>query len=138
MFWSISLASPSIRYFSSSRNFSKKINRSSTRTGGGHLHRRRYYNSWKNKGDHDINWKNFLVRCKSEGIKLDQEKTEKEKKTITFMGHKITEDGLEIHPTKVKAIDSFPVTTNTTQLKSFLGAIGFPSRFLPCRVLVIS
>ena len=40
---------------------------------------------------------------------------------VTFMGHKITEKGLEVDREKVKAIEKFPAPTNVSQLQGFLG-----------------
>ena len=61
-----------------------------------------------------LNWKkcHFMVR---EGIVL---------------GHKISNTGLEVNPTKINGVRKFPVTLDVKPLRSFLRHVGFYRRFI--------
>ena len=84
-----------------------------------------------NDAEHDLNMENFLKRCRDTGIKLNKSKMDLKVKSLTFMGHKITEKGLEIDPKKLEAINAFKTPTNVSELKSFLGMINYVSKFVP-------
>ena len=61
----------------------------------------------------------FIKRCENEGIALNKEKMEHKVPAVIFMEHKITENGLEVDPEKVKAIEKYPAPTNVSQLEGF-------------------
>ncbi|PVD25369.1 hypothetical protein C0Q70_15869 [Pomacea canaliculata] len=61
--------------------------------------------------DHDKNLIALLNRC-SIGIKLNKEKAEIRKTEITFLGHRLTSEGLKIDPEKVKAVLDMPRPSN--------------------------
>jgi hypothetical protein len=50
---------------------------------------------------------------------------------VTFLGHKVSEHGVEPDARKVEAIKSFPTPRNPKQLKRFLGLAGYYGRFVP-------
>ncbi len=54
--------------------------------------------------DHDNKVTLMLERCQKHGIRLNKDKTELRKTEITFLGHKITNKGLMIDPSKTEAI----------------------------------
>ena len=85
----------------------------------------------KNDEEHDKNLKKFLQRCEDKGIKLNQDKSEIKVNHMTFMGHKISEKGLEVDPEKIKAIEEFPAPKNVSELRTFLGMVNFISKFIP-------
>ena len=43
------------------------------------------------------------------------------KPTIEFLGHVVTEHGIQVDPKKTKAIDNWPIPQTVTDLRSFLG-----------------
>lgn len=47
------------------------------------------------------------------------------------MGHIISSEGIQACPTKIEAIKNIQEPTNTSQLKTFLGMVGYLSKFLP-------
>ena len=61
----------------------------------------------RNVKEHDENLRIFLQRCRDTGIKLNKEKTVYNSNTINFMGHCISENGIEVDPEKVEAIKNF-------------------------------
>ena len=52
-------------------------------------------------------------------------------KVITFMGHRITENGLHSDPEKVRAIMDMPPPTNLEELRRYLGVVNYLGKFLP-------
>ena len=85
----------------------------------------------KDQEEHDNCLKEFFQRCKDANIALNKSKMELRKGEITFMGHKITKDGLQVDPEKVRAISEMHPPKNLEQLRRFLGVINFLSKFLP-------
>lgn len=80
--------------------------------------------------EHDDRMNKFLIRCRSEGIKLNKEKSEFNVDKISFMGHEISRNGLEVDANKVEAIQKYPVPSNTQQLRCFLGMVNYVSKFI--------
>ncbi|XP_028776266.1 uncharacterized protein LOC114733022 [Neltuma alba] len=52
------------------------------------------------------------------------------RRRIEYLGHVISERGVEMDESKVKAIQDWPQPTNATQLKGFLGLSGYYRRFI--------
>jgi len=84
----------------------------------------------KDENEHDERMNKFLERCLIKGIKLNKDKLFNKVDAVTFMGHKITKDGLEVDEEKIKAVKNFPSPSNVTQLRSFLGLVNFVSKFV--------
>ena len=84
----------------------------------------------KNDEEHDLNIKIFLDKCKTSGIQLNKAKFEHKVSSLTFMGHKVTKDGLQVDTEKVKAIQKFPEPSNVSELRSFLGLVNFVTKFV--------
>lgn len=52
-------------------------------------------------------------------------------KEVSYLGHKISADGIRPDPGKVKAISDYSRPLNEKQMRSFLGMVGFHRRFIP-------
>ena len=52
------------------------------------------------------------------------------KESIEFLGHVVTPKGIKVDPKKVKAIADWPMPTNLTELRSFLGLCSYYRRFV--------
>ena len=50
---------------------------------------------------------------------------------VQFLGHIVSKDGLEVDPSKVEAVQNFPVPRSQTEVKSFLGLASYYRRFVP-------
>ena len=85
----------------------------------------------KTKEEHYANLTSLLNACKTVGIKLNKEKMEIDVKQLTFMGHKITCDGLEVDPEKVDAIKNMKEPTNVEEVRRFVGMANFVARYVP-------
>lgn len=80
--------------------------------------------------EHDERMNIFLDRCRLRGIKLNKEKSEFNVDRVSFMGHQISGNGLEVDPTKIKAINDYPIPTNVQRLRCFLGMVNYISKFV--------
>ncbi len=85
----------------------------------------------KTQDEHDANMRMFLQRCKELGVRLNKDKTESSASEITFMGHRITANGVQIDPEKVKAVTDLKEPHNVEELRRFLGMVNYVSKFLP-------
>ena len=85
----------------------------------------------KTKEDHDANLVKFLSTCKRVGIKLNRDKMQIEVDKITFMGHQVTRNGLEIDPEKVEAIQNMKQPTCVEDVRRFVGMANFVARYIP-------
>ncbi len=54
------------------------------------------------------------------------------RKEISYLGHLINSDGVRPDPSKVQAVQQFPIPTNLTDVRSFLGLTTYYHRFVPC------
>lgn len=50
---------------------------------------------------------------------------------VTYLGHRITSDGVKPDHEKVEAVKSFPRPTNATEVRAFLGLASYYHRFVP-------
>ena len=57
---------------------------------------------------------------------------------ITFMGHKISSQGLSSDPEKVRAINEMPAPTNVDELRRYLGIVNYLNKFIPNSATVLA
>ena len=81
--------------------------------------------------EHDENLRKFFERCLETGIKLNNDKLDIGLKEVTFMGHRITKEGLRVDPAKVSAISEMQPPTNINELRRFMGMANYLARFMP-------
>lgn len=85
----------------------------------------------RTRAEHLQNLEAVLTRLESRGVRLRAEKCSFFQKELTYLGHKLSADG--IHPTtdKTDAIVAAPAPENKQQLRSLLGAVNYYGKFLP-------
>ncbi|XP_052756183.1 uncharacterized protein K02A2.6-like [Galleria mellonella] len=73
----------------------------------------------------------IFQKLKECGLHLNKNKCQFLKKSITYLGHKINENGL--HPTeeKVNDIKNSPRPTDESTLRTFLGMVNYYQQFIP-------
>ena len=64
-------------------------------------------------------------------MKLNESKCLFNQSEITFLGHKITSEGISPDPQKVSAIQDMPDPTNVKELQRFLGTVNYLAKFIP-------
>ena len=49
-------------------------------------------------------------------------------KSVSFLGHVVTKDGIQVDPQKIEAISEWPRPTTVTEIRRFLGLAGYYRR----------
>src|SRR5215469_5106913 len=80
---------------------------------------------------HHLHLQEVCQRLNEYGIRVNPEKCEFGKETLTFLGHLVSKEGILPVADKVSAINDFPLPANQTQLRQFLGMFNFYHRFIP-------
>ncbi|GBG63480.1 hypothetical protein CBR_g38098 [Chara braunii] len=75
-----------------------------------------------------IEW--ALHALRDAGFKVAFEKCQFFLTTISFLGHVVTDQGLQPEPQKVAAVRDAPVPTTITQVRAFLGLASYYRRFI--------
>src|SRR5206468_12912263 len=63
----------------------------------------------------------ILDRLRSAGLKLKPSKCKLLQKTITFLGHIVSENGVATDPEKIRAVSDWPAPTSVTAVRSIIG-----------------
>ncbi|KAL6490042.1 hypothetical protein MHYP_G00003870 [Metynnis hypsauchen] len=84
----------------------------------------------RDKMEHDQRLHQVLQKLQSEGLTLN-EKCEFGKSKMLFVGHKITANGLEADPNKVRAILQMPEPTCVADVRRVMGMANYLAKFLP-------
>lgn len=69
-------------------------------------------------------------RLRDTNLKVQLDKSEFLCKEVTYLGHTITPEGLKPNTDKIDAILNYPLPKTTTEIKSFLGLIGYYRKFI--------
>ncbi|GBG67695.1 hypothetical protein CBR_g823 [Chara braunii] len=86
-----------------------------------------YSSSYEGHVQH-IEW--ALHALRDAGFKVALEKCQFLLTTISFLGHVVTDKGLQPEPQKVAAVRDAPVPTTITQVRAFLGLASYYRRFI--------
>jgi hypothetical protein len=84
--------------------------------------------------DHDRKLRDVFRRLRKYNPKLQPDKCEFFRKEVTFLGHIISEHGVEPDARKIECINNFPTPKTAKQLKCFLGLTGYYRNFFPSSV----
>ena len=49
---------------------------------------------------------------------------------MTFVGHILSSEGVELNPRKIESVKKFPTPLTPTNIRSFLGLVGYYNRFM--------
>ena len=74
--------------------------------------------------------KEVFQRLKKANLKLKVKKCELFQKSVAFLGHIVSEDGISADPSKVEAVKNWSVPQNLTELRSFLGLCSYYRKFI--------
>lgn len=80
--------------------------------------------------EHEQRLKRVLQRLREYGLKLAPGKCKFFQTSVRYLGHVVSERGVETDPEKVKALTTWPIPTNLKELQSFLGFAGYYRRFI--------
>ena len=79
---------------------------------------------------HMDRFQTVLARMEEANLKLKPSKCFFVQESVSFLGHKVSANGIEPDPERVKPLLNYPVPRNITDVRSFLGFTGFYRRFI--------
>lgn len=79
---------------------------------------------------HETRLLHVLNRLKEYGLKLSPEKCMFFQTSVRYLGHIVSQNGVETDPEKVAALKTWPSPKNLKELRSFLGFAGYYRRFI--------
>ena len=86
----------------------------------------------KTEEEHLQHLEEIFEQLRKAGLKLKLQKCSFFKKHIQYLGHLISDEGIQPLHEKLESIAKMPVPQNTKQVKQFLGLVGYYKIFLPC------
>ena len=86
----------------------------------------------KTEKEHLQHLEEIFERLQKAGLKLKLQKCSFFKKHIQYLGHFISDEGIQPLPEKLESIAKMPVPQNAKQVKQFLGLVGYYRKFVPC------
>ena len=72
-----------------------------------------------------------MKRLKSAGLKLKASKCQWFRKSVKYLGHIVSAEGVACDPEKIEAVQSWPVPCTVTQVRQFLGFASYYRKFIP-------
>lgn len=80
--------------------------------------------------EHNTNLAIVLQRLRELGLKIQPDKCEFLKPELEYLGHVVTKDGVKPNQKKIEAVTSFKIPNSPTNVKSFLGLVGYYRKFI--------
>ena len=74
----------------------------------------------------------LFKRLQDAGLKLKESKCDFFRSQIHYLGHMLSADGIQPLPEKLDSITKMPAPENQTEVKQFLGLVGYYCKFVPC------
>lgn len=81
--------------------------------------------------EHIINLEKVFLKLRESNFKIQMDKSEFLKLETEFLGHVIGRDGVKPNPNKIEAIKRYPLPKTPTEIKRFLGLLGYYRKFIP-------
>lgn len=81
--------------------------------------------------EHDFTIRKVMERAKECGVKFNPKKIQMKQSEITYMGRKISADGIQPDPAKVEAVIEMPQPEDVKGVQRLLGMVNFMSPFIP-------
>ena len=80
--------------------------------------------------DHFVKLEQVFDRLQTSGLTVNLAKCKFFQKSLTFLGHTISEKGIQPNNLKIQSVIDFPTPTNPKQIKQLLGLAGFYRGFI--------
>ncbi|KAG1969979.1 arginine--tRNA ligase, cytoplasmic [Pimephales promelas] len=81
--------------------------------------------------DHFQHLKQLFAKLEASGLTLNLKKCSMLQKTITYLGHVISGEGVRTESSKIEAVRDFPVPKNVKEVQRFVGLASWYHRFIP-------
>jgi len=85
----------------------------------------------RTREEHTRNLYNVLDRLRQAGLRLKRSKCMFFQKSLEYLGHVISKEGIRPTDERVKSVLEAPAPQNKQQLQSFLGLMTYNAKFLP-------
>lgn len=85
----------------------------------------------RSQEEHDTRLHAVLQKMEQAGITLNVDKCSLSQKKVKFLGHIISDFGVQPDPAKTAAVQEMPEPTTVTELRSFLGMVNQLGKFIP-------
>ncbi|KAK9981899.1 hypothetical protein ABG768_001422 [Culter alburnus] len=85
----------------------------------------------QNVQEHFEHLKQLFDILEAAGLTLNLSKCNLLQRSITFLGHVVSAEGVRTETAKVEAVQNFPVPTTLKEVQRFLGLAGWYHRFIP-------
>jgi cleavage and polyadenylation specificity factor subunit 1 len=91
----------------------------------------------EDKIQHAAHLQQLFLRLREHGLVINLEKCLFGSRTIDFLGHRVTADGVSPLPSHVKAVTDFLRPATVKELKGFMGLINFYRRFIRAAAAIL-
>lgn len=81
--------------------------------------------------EHIDNLEKVFIKLRESNFKIQLDKSEFLKLETAYLGHIISKDGIKPNPDKILAIQKYPLPKTPTEIKRFLGLLGYYRKFIP-------
>ena len=81
--------------------------------------------------EHKLHVLELFERLDKFGVCVNISKCEFGNRSISFLGHLVSSEGIKPLPDKIDAIQNYPLPTTAKQLRRYLGMIQYYNRFIP-------
>ncbi|KAL4136302.1 hypothetical protein QTP88_007850 [Uroleucon formosanum] len=86
--------------------------------------------------DHNEKLRDVFERLRNHNLKIQPTKCEFLKQQCMYLGHIISENGIQPDPEKIKSVLQFPIPMSVKEIKSFLGLSGYYRKFIKSYSLI--
>ena len=80
--------------------------------------------------EHMVRLEAVFQRLQDAGLKISPTKCQLFQRRIKYLGHIVSEEGIAADPSKVEAIQNWPVPNTVEEVRRFLGFVGFLRKFM--------
>ena len=84
-----------------------------------------------NELEHLQHLETVFKRLQDAGLKLKESKCDFFRSQIHYLGHMLSAEGIQPLPEKLDSITNMPAPENQTEVKQFLGLVGYYCKFMP-------
>ena len=84
----------------------------------------------KNEEEHAEHLRIMLQTLRQRKLYVKLSKCEFWLKSVAFLGHIVSREGISVNLSKVQAVKDWPIQKSTAEIRSFLGLAGYYRRFI--------
>ena len=80
--------------------------------------------------EHVDHLRQVFDRLRQAGLKLQPKKCTFGQTEVKYLGHIVSKDGVATDPDKIKLVKDYPIPTKVSEIKSFMGFVGYYRRYI--------